>query len=656
MIKRIVLVVLGVVLHTAATAQRRDSVLLNEFTVQATRLFEKEAAGGKETHVDTTVLAVNVNHTLSELLSENTHVFIKSYGRGSLATASFRGTAPSHTQVVWNGMPVNSPMLGMVDFSLIPVYFIDDLTLKHGGASIEESSGALGGNVLLQNKPDWNNELSGRFIQGFGSFTTVEDFLQVNMGNKKIQSKSRAYYTYSKNDFPFYNDAIIGKPRWRNKDGAYTLYSIMQELYGRIDESNRLSLRVWTHVADRSIPRLNSNESGEDTNINTQLDKTWRINSEWRHNGKRSTLVTMAGVNLQDLDYSLVNQVIGLGPQSAIYSVSRSGSYINRVEFQYDLSPKSTISVNANYNYHDVNTRDTVKRTGYKKDRHEISAYAAYQRNFFDRLNIKLAVRQDYIDHNAIPLIPYAGFDFRVWTDRNIFIKANITRNYHVPTLNDLYWQPGGNASLRPEDGLSEEIGVAWLTNVRAITLETQMTGYYADITDWIIWIPSFRGGGYWEPRNVENVISKGIELTAKIKYDRYPWQITANGNFAWTPSRNYGDKRIWGDESRGKQLVYIPLHSGNLFVNVKYKKSAITWQFNSYDKRYTTSSNDVTTVGSLPDYYMNQVYLAQEFIVKRATLEIQLKVYNLFNEYYRSVLARRMPERNYMLLLTCKF
>ncbi len=53
-----------------------------------------------------------------------------------MATASFRGTAPSHTQVSWNGISISSPMLGMVDFSLIPVYIIDDLTLKHGAASL----------------------------------------------------------------------------------------------------------------------------------------------------------------------------------------------------------------------------------------------------------------------------------------------------------------------------------------------------------------------------------------------------------------------------------------------------------------------------------------------------------------------------------------
>jgi len=103
-----------------------------EVVKTAERIFKKETAGMKQTKVDTLVLLEKKSVSLSELLSENTPVFIKSHGRGALATASFRGTAASHTQVTWNGININSPMTGMVDFSLIPVYVIDDMNLKHG--------------------------------------------------------------------------------------------------------------------------------------------------------------------------------------------------------------------------------------------------------------------------------------------------------------------------------------------------------------------------------------------------------------------------------------------------------------------------------------------------------------------------------------------
>ena len=124
----------------------RDSVFRIEgVSVEAERIFLKEEAGMKQSRVDSTVLQTKAALSLSELLSENTSVFIKKHGRGALATASFRGTAASHTQVNWNGISLNSPMAGMVDFSLIPVYLIDELNLKHGPASLADGTGGIGG-------------------------------------------------------------------------------------------------------------------------------------------------------------------------------------------------------------------------------------------------------------------------------------------------------------------------------------------------------------------------------------------------------------------------------------------------------------------------------------------------------------------------------
>ncbi len=637
-----------------AYTQSYDSLMLKEVSVKANRLFDKETAGGKETRVDSLVLSQNLNHTLSEVLSENTPVFIKSYGRGSMATASFRGTAPSHTQVLWNGISINSPMLGMVDFSLLPVYFIDDLTLKHGGTSIENVSGALGGSISITNQADWNNKLSGRLVTGVGSFSTFEEFGQINVGHERFQSKTRAYYTYSKNDFPFVNDAIIGSPTQRNEQADYTMYSLMQELYGKINSNNIISLKGWYHNADRSIPRLNSFEGADSANINKQYDRTLRMQSSWDHFYPSGKVSTNVGINLQDLDYNLLNRVSGLGLQSGIYSSSRATSLVSRVQLNHDFAKKSSLNFNINFNRHLVNSADSVKKTGYEKSRNEVLMFLGYYHTFWKRLNMRAAVRQDYVGNGFIPVIPYLGIDFKVLPAHNLYLKANITRNYHVPTLNDLYWQPGGNPDLRPEKGITHEVGVAWSKTINALELEQQLTGFYSDITDWIVWIPNFKG--YWEPRNVRKVIAKGVEIAVKAKYTIGELKLTINGNYAITESLNYGEINTWGDESYGKQLVYIPVHSGNIFFNAQYKTYKITWQHNAYSRRFTTSSNDVTQRDNLPNYFMNQLFIGKEFKWNNMVVETQLKAYNLFDEYYRSVLGRRMPGRNFMFLVMLRF
>ena len=108
--------------------------------------------GVQRTVLDSAILRENITSSLADALSSGSTIFIKSYGRATLATASFRGTAPSHTQVTWNGMKMNSPMLGQVDFSLIPSYFVDGASIYHGASSVGITGGGLGGAITLATK------------------------------------------------------------------------------------------------------------------------------------------------------------------------------------------------------------------------------------------------------------------------------------------------------------------------------------------------------------------------------------------------------------------------------------------------------------------------------------------------------------------------
>ena len=74
--------------------------------------------GYKKITIDSSILMNYSHSTLADLLSENSEIFIKSYGMGGTATPSFRGTGASHTQIDWNGININNPMLGQSDLSL----------------------------------------------------------------------------------------------------------------------------------------------------------------------------------------------------------------------------------------------------------------------------------------------------------------------------------------------------------------------------------------------------------------------------------------------------------------------------------------------------------------------------------------------------------
>ena len=149
---------LAVCLPAALFAQQTESkkksawhLTIPEVTVIGHRPMKE--IGVQKTRLDTLVLHENIALSMADVLTFNTSIFVKQYGRATLSTVAFRGTSPSHTQVTWNGMRINSPMLGMTDFSMIPSYFIDDASLLHGTSSVNETGGGLGGAVKLSTRP-----------------------------------------------------------------------------------------------------------------------------------------------------------------------------------------------------------------------------------------------------------------------------------------------------------------------------------------------------------------------------------------------------------------------------------------------------------------------------------------------------------------------
>ena len=118
------------------------AVPIREVNVTARRPMKE--IGIQKTQLDTTILHENIALSMADILTFNTSIFVKQYGRATLSTVAFRGTSPSHTQVTWNGMRINSPMLGMTDFSMIPSYFIDDASLLHGTTASGSSCASAG--------------------------------------------------------------------------------------------------------------------------------------------------------------------------------------------------------------------------------------------------------------------------------------------------------------------------------------------------------------------------------------------------------------------------------------------------------------------------------------------------------------------------------
>lgn len=622
-----------------------DTIRIQEVKVYGKRKIEE--AGVTVTHIDTLAIQMMKTQTISELLSSYTPVFMKSYGRGSTATASFRGTAPSHTQVFWNGMKLNSPMRGDVDFSLFPVYFIDDISLLHGGSSLQSGSGALGGSVLINNKADWTDRFSIRYVQTIESFSTVKEYLNIGFGNGQFQMKTRLFSDHSKNNFPYYNYGVLPMHEAVQTNAGYDKQGIFQELYYRLHR-HTFSAKFWAYRSDRDLPQLMSFEGA--SRIETQTDRNIRAVGSWKYVAEKSILEMDLGLNQTRLNYFRSSTEANF---VNFDSRSREKSYTASTNFNW--KPNDNLSFNWSFNtaYHQVSVFDSAQKLGYDHDRLEFSLMNAlhYQPNH--NLSLSFLFRSEAYNNRFIAFIPSVGAEYLIGRKQEMAVKMNVSRNYHQPGLNDLYWFPGGNPDLRPEDGSSGDLAFSYSKRTDKMDFSGQITGFASLIDDWIVWMPSASGASYWEAGNLRKVFARGAEL--QLSYHRELTRTLAfdlKGNYSHSATSNV-DAVPSVDKSRGKQLIYIPKDKANLFAEIEYKSYYLKINAPFTGKRYTSSNNEESDYEKvLNSYWLIDASAGRRFDLKPFVIDAVFAVENLANTDYMAILWRPMPGRYYSLTL----
>lgn len=634
--------------------------------------------GVQKTQLDTTVLHENIALSMADVLTFNSSVFIKQYGRATLSTIAFRGTGPSHTQVLWNGMRINSPMLGMTDFSMIPAYFVDDANLLHGASSVNVVGGGLGGAVTLATRPADERGFGLQYTQGIGSFWTTDEYLRLTYGNDRWQTSTRLVYSSSPNEYKFrnrdkkeniYDDDknIVGSyyPVERYSDGDYHDLHVLQEVYANTGRGDRFGLSAWFLRSDRGLAPTSVDYGEKQDFLHEQRERTLRSVVTWDRLRPRYKVGAKAGYIHSRLAYDYAKDK-GNG-EMAFMTASRSriNTLFLSADGEYYAGRKWLFTADVALHQHFALSRDRNVITqqgdaavvGYDKARVELSVYATARWTPTERLGLSLTLREDLYGTEWTPLIPAFYADYLLSKRGQLRIKASVARNYRYPTLNDLYFQPGGNPDLLPESGFTYDAGLSFaVAREGRFALRGGATWFDSYIDDWIIWLPLMGRQDFWSPQNLKDVHAYGVELKAGFDITlAKDWQLGMDGNFSWTPSINRSDEMSPGDRSVGKQLPYVPEFSASLTGRLTWKSWRLLYKWCHYSERFTLSSNDFTHAGYVPPYYMSDVTLEKLFRVRWADLTAKVAVKNLFNEEYLSVLARPMPRMNFEVFLGIK-
>ena len=607
-----------------------DTIRMKEIVVSA-GLLSEVADAFKQVRIDT--LSVNeMRHgSISDIITESGYIYIKSYGPGGIATPSFRGTGASHTQLSWNGISVNSPMLGQADLSLIPGGFIDEIKIYTGLASLAITSGGLGGTIDFVNGPDWkSNELleTGIAAASFGRFST---YGRLFLGGDRFRSVTRAFFQSGDNDFKYIDNVNGPSPEYKYRLNAeYSKKGLMQEFYLRNDKSVS-SARIWLQEAERNLPA--SILMPQVIPSENQTDIFLRTIINHRRFYRKSNIDLTVALFSDRLDY--VNQ------QASVNSKNHSITLNSKAAFEKEFTKNTHLEILLTNEYSRVNSVNYSDI----KSRSVSGLSAAARKSFGENIGMVLLVRQMIMSGRILLPDISAGADIRIIRNREAFLRINVARNSKVPSLNDLFWNPGGNPDLKDEYCSSLEVETVYDGRLSStVSFETGVSLYSNFIRDMIQWLPG--EFNYWTPQNLNSVNTYGFEADLKVNYREGRLKTMLAGHYSFTRAEEAGTDRT---KAGGEQLIYVPVSQFNTNARIEWSSIYLVWLSAFTGKRFTSVDNS----DYLPAYLLNNINCGFRFNAAKTSFDLSIRVENIFNTIYQTIAYQPMPMRSYNLCFT---
>lgn len=624
MSKGIIFIVFYFSLLIGFAQEKRDSVHRLEEVYVYGQSVSRYAVGATTRKIDTQSSA-----SLAGALAKSPSIYFKMYGNDQLSTISFRGTSASQTAVLWHGVNINSPTLGQTDFSLLPTFLLDEIALQPGSSSSQYGSDALGGSVLLSNRlPEFDNGEQYVVEQKIGSFSNYTTGFKSSLSFKRILFRTKILFHDIKNDFRYTSPANGFEKKQNN--AAVRQFGFDQQVYFKVNDNGFLGLDALYTATDRHIQ-----PTVTDTNSTDELSETnWRFNVNYSSNQK----------------WGKVYNAIGFINNNQIYNVS--APVISRQLFaitQIDQSLGSAIDVR--YGFNSTQFFTDVESYASNLSENRTDFFGSFNYLISRKWKAGFNVRQGFYAEKIAPFTPSLGVEFYAKRDQNQLLKFNAQggRAYRVPTLNDRYWQPGGNPGLKPEEGINGELGVAWELKKHETNFDLSGNIFFQSISNWISWFPTPQG--YWSPQNLANVNAYGAEVISNLEKATTWGKLNFNFNYSYNRSVNL-DNLSPNDRFAGSQIPYVPIHLSNVGAKAFLKYWTFTSDFYYRGEVFTSLDNH----NSLSPYLLLNIGTSKLWEWDQFTLVTQLEIKNLTNQYFENYENRAMPGINFLVTLNFTF
>lgn len=523
--------------------------------------------------------------------------FFKQYGISGSATISKRGADATQTQVLWNGLPINHPMLGMTDFNNFSTFGLSELTFIDGGNSAMYGSGSVGGTVLMNHDANFNK---GKIVQAtgsIGSFNNHQYAATLGYSGKKATVQFSQSVVNQQNTFSFYDRTFELKRKAVNSEFQQYISRVLATV--QLSKYSQAKLVIENARMNRGLGML----SGSFNTLGNQKDVSQRGVFESKYQKGRFAWIQKFGASQDQIIYT----------QSGIPDTSHAQLRFAMSEAYFTINPKTQILMGFDFQQQRGNTQ-YYQRTQIRN----LPAQFISLRQKRNKTQWLASARWEWQEK-----IPSAGIGQETQIRANWVFKSDLHSSFRRATLNDLYWAQPGNATLKNELGWEAEAGIA----NRKSHFNWELTLFYRELQNPIIWMPS---GGLWAARNYH--FGRYYGFQNHLQYQSSKWFARLSTDWVRTRVQAY-------EGSDFLQQIFIPDLMANIQLGMKIKNWSFATDLAHTGNRFIQTDNEKV----IPSY---QLLGAQvKFTLKKQSFILNAQ--NLLNTVYENMPGRPMPGRS---------
>lgn len=561
---------------------------------------------------------ISNTNDLTMLLSRQAPMHFKHYGPGLLATPTFRGGDANHTQVLWNGLPINSPMLGTIDISTLPVSTFNTISILGANASNLHSTGGLGGSISLEQDVSYNKSYS--WVEShIGSAETHGAATGFNfpfkIGQTKLVYRLHSDFINAKNSFSYVDLLDPERSEKINGPAAFSRENINMQLAISPKKTWQASFIYWYNTMDRELPNPVNLPFGsavqKDIAHRAMIDAIYQIKSSIKLNFK--TFFEDNSNQFTDTSFSIDND--------NRYQQFQQEASINWIQPNWP-----TVEARARYSLVSATTRNYAgKQNANGLSVVLLSRYAVWKNQLQFEGGYRL---EQFIADRA--MLPFGGIRLKHHRLAPFYLFASASETVRFANLNERYWIPGGNINLEAERGSSIEGGLGYDKH----GLKFGLTTFEANYVNRIRWLPD---GSIFTPTNVSYARSRGVEsfVSFKKQFRNHHFDFFANATYLNALGRTMTQNPLYF-------LSFIPQQSANASIIYSYNNWSVRYAIRYMGKRFI--SNDETAY--MPGFLVQDCGLQYMINTKDVAWIWAFNIENLADWNYQVMPWRPMPGR----------